>query len=105
MSETQGEVRVRSVRTQRSGNLVESVVGFGSGIVRMGISVATLPFALLPGVSRQHLENATKEVLYAFAGLPGDLAKAASTVIEEWAAKADGDGAAKTAPKDELAVK
>jgi len=44
-------------------------------------------------------------VLYAFAGLPGDLAKAASTVIEEWAAKADGDGAAKTAPKDELAVK
>jgi hypothetical protein len=100
MSETQGEVRVRSVRTQRSDNLVGSVVGFGGGIVRMGISVVTLPLGLLPSASRQHLQNATKEVLYAFAGLPGDLAKAASTVIEEWAAKTDGD----SAPKDELAA-
>jgi len=70
----------------------------------MGISVATLPLALLPGASREHLRNATKEVLYAFAGLPGDLAKAASTVIEEWAAKTDNDGAVKAAPKDELAA-
>ncbi|MBX0330788.1 hypothetical protein K2Z83_24325 [Oscillochloris sp. ZM17-4] len=100
MSETQGDVRVRSVRTQRSDSFVESAVEFGGGVLRMGLSVATLPFALLPSESRQHLRNATKEVMYAFAGLPGDLAKVASTAVEDWAAKTD--GAAKTAPKDEL---
>ena len=105
MSETQGEVRVRSVRTQRSGNLVETVLGFGSGIVRTGLSGALLPFTLLPGESRQHIQNAAKEVLHVFAGLPGDFAKAASVAIEEWAAKTDSDATAKTAPKDELAVK
>jgi len=102
MSETQGEVRVRSVRTQRSDSLVETVVGFGGGIMRVGLSVATLPLGLLPSESRQHLRNAAKEVLYAVAGLPGDFAKAATTVIEEWAAKTD--AAPQAAPKDELAA-
>lgn len=101
MSETQGEVRVRSVRTQRSDNLVESAVEFGGGIVRMGLSVATLPLALLPSTSRQHLRNAAKEALHAVAGLPGDLAKVAGTAIEDWAAKADAD-TVKVAPKDEM---
>jgi hypothetical protein len=101
MSETQGEVRVRSVRTQRSDNFVASAVEFGGGIIRAGLSVATLPLALLPNESRQHLRNATKEVLYAVAGLPGDFAKVANTAIDDWAAKTDGDAAA-TAPKDEL---
>jgi hypothetical protein len=102
MSETQGDVRVRSVRTQQSSNLVDSAVQFGGGILRTGLSVATLPLALLPGESRQHLRNAAKEVLYAFAGLPGDLAKAANTAIDEWAAKTEGETTA--APKDELAA-
>ncbi|NNJ13032.1 hypothetical protein EKD04_022155 [Chloroflexales bacterium ZM16-3] len=102
MSETQGEVRVRSVRTQRSDNLMETAMEFGGGIVRAGLSVATLPLAILPSASREHLRNATKDVMYALAGLPGDLAKVADTVIEEWEAKGDSSAAAKTAPKDEL---
>ncbi|NTW00125.1 MAG: hypothetical protein HGA19_02330 [Oscillochloris sp.] len=101
MSETQGEVRVRSVRTQQSNNLVETVVEFGGGIARMGLSVATLPLGLLPAESRQHLRNAAKEALHAAAGLPGDLAKVAGEAVEEWAAKAESEG---TAPKDELAA-
>lgn len=101
MAETQGEVRVRSVRTRRSDSLLESAVEFGGGVVRLGLSVAALPLALLPSDSRQHLRNATKEVLHAFAGLPGDLAKVADTAIEDWAAKTDGV-TPKTAPKDEL---
>jgi hypothetical protein len=104
MSETQGEVRVRSVRARKNDSFVESAVEFGGGVVRLGLSVATLPFALLPGESRQHLRNATKEVLYAFAGLPGDIAEVASTAIEEWAAKTDSAAAVQTAPKDELTV-
>lgn len=104
MSETQGEVRVRSVRTVRSGNLVDTVIGFGGGIARMGLSVATLPLSVLPVETRQHLRNAAKEVLTAVAGIPGDIAKVASTAIDEWAAKAEGDAAVKTAPKDELAA-
>jgi len=99
MSETQGEVRGRSVRTQRSDSIVETVVEFGGGIVRAGLSVATLPLAILPSASRQHLRNAAKEVFSALAGLPGDLAKVADSAIEDWAAKTD---APKTAPKDEL---
>ncbi|MEI7644141.1 MAG: hypothetical protein WCJ55_07655 [Chloroflexales bacterium] len=72
--------------------------------MRAGLSVAALPLGLLPSESRMHLRNAAKEVLHAFAGLPGDFAKVASTVIEEWAAKTDSDTTAKTAPKDELAT-
>jgi hypothetical protein len=102
MSETQGEVRVRTVRTARSGNLIETVVGFGGGIARVGLSVITLPLAVLPAESRQHLRNAAKEALSAIASLPGDLAKVASTAIDEWAANAENETAAKTAPKDEL---
>jgi len=104
MSETQGEVRVRSVRTARSDNLVETVVAFGGGIARVGLSVVTLPLSVLPAESRQHLRNAAKEALSALAGLPGDLASVASTAIDEWAAKAENETAAQTAPKDELAA-
>ncbi len=104
MSETQGEVRVRSVRTARSDSLVETVIGVGGGIARVGLSVVTLPLAVLPADSRQHLRNAAKEVLTAVVGIPGDLAKVASTVIDEWEAKADDEPQAKTAPKDELSA-
>jgi hypothetical protein len=100
MSETQGEVRVRSVSTRRSDSFIESAVEFGGGIVRVGFSVFTLPLALLPSESRQHVRNAAKEIMYAFAGLPGDIASVAGKAVEDWAN--DGEAVVKTAPKDEL---
>jgi hypothetical protein len=104
MSETQGEVRVRSVSTRRSDSFAESAVEFGGGVVRLGFSVFTLPFALLPGQSRQHMRNATKELMYAFAGLPRDFADVAGAAIEDWAAQSDDVAPAAQAPKDELSA-
>lgn len=101
MSETTGEVRVRSVRAQRNDSAMESAVEFGGGIVRFGFSLVTLPFALLPSESRQHMRNASKELMYAFASLPKDFADIAGEAIEEWAAQGE-DAPAKQAPKDEL---
>lgn len=89
MSENEGEVRVRSVQTRRSDSFVESAVEFGGGIVRMGFSVFTLPFALLPGESRAHMENATRELMHAFATLPKDFADVAGEAIERWAAEGE----------------
>jgi hypothetical protein len=102
MSETTGEVRVRNVRTKRSESLVESAIELGGGALRVGYTVLTLPLSLLPPVSRQHIQNATKEFAYAFASLPGEIAAVASKVVEDWAA--DTETAAKRAPKDELAA-
>lgn len=106
MSETTGEVRVRSVRTRQSDSFVEQAMGFGGGVVRFGFSVFTLPLALLPSESRQHMRNATQELMYAFASLPADFAEIAGKSIEEWAAETDDAPAAATthAPKDELAA-
>jgi hypothetical protein len=89
MSENEGEVRVRSVQTRRSDSFVESAMEFGGGIVRMGFSVFTLPFALLPGESRTHMENATRELMHAFASLPKDFADVAGEAIERWAAEGE----------------
>ncbi len=105
MAETTGEVRVRSVRTRRSESFVEQAVEFGGGVVRVGFSVVTLPLALLPNESRQHMRNATKELMYAFASLPADFAEIAGQAIENWAAAGESDEpAAAKAPKDELAA-
>ncbi|MFV9503242.1 MAG: hypothetical protein AB4911_01615 [Oscillochloridaceae bacterium umkhey_bin13] len=106
MSETTGEVRVRSVRTRRSDSVVEQAMEFGGGIVRLGFSVFTLPLALLPTESRQHMRNATQELMYAFASLPADFAEIAGKEIEKWAAEPDGAPAAAAAhaPKDEMAA-
>ena len=89
MSENEGEVRVRSVQTRRSDSFVESAMEFGGGVVRMGFSVFTLPLALLPGESRKHMENATRELMYAFASLPKDFADIAGESIERWAAEGE----------------
>ena len=103
MAEITGEVRVRSVRTRRNDSFVESAMEFGGGVVRLGFSVFTLPFALLPSESRQHMQNATRELMYAFASLPGDFAEIAGKEIERWAAEGDDTPvAAPHAPKDEL---
>jgi hypothetical protein len=104
MSETTGEVRVRSVRTRRNDSFVEQAMEFGGGVVRLGFSVFTLPLALLPGESRTHMRNATKELMYAFASLPKDFADVAGAAIEDWAAETDGPAPAKKAPKDEIAA-
>lgn len=104
MSETTGEVRVRSVRTRRNDSFVESAMEFGGGVVRLGFSVFTLPLALLPSQSRGHMRNATKELMYAFASLPRDFADVAGAAIEDWAAETDDVPAPPKAPKDEIAA-
>jgi hypothetical protein len=106
MTETTGEVRVRSVRTRQNDSVIEQAVEFGGGVVRLGFSVFTLPFALLPSESRQHMRNATKELMYAFAALPAEFSNIAGEAVEKWAAE---QGAATVAegkaPKDELVAK
>jgi len=101
MSDATGEVRVRNVRTQQSGNIVGTVIDAGSGVLRLGFSVLTLPLNLLPAQSQQHVRNAAKEIMYAAASLPGDLAAAAGKVVDEWAAAGE-EVVAKKAPKDEI---
>jgi hypothetical protein len=105
MSEPQGEVRVRNVSTQkRNESILESAVEFGGGLVRTSVSLLMLPIAVLPPESRQHMRNATKELMYAFATLPRDFADIAGTTIEEWASEAEKKDAAhsKKAPHDEV---
>jgi hypothetical protein len=102
MSEPQGEVRVRNVTTQRSDSFLESATEFAGGIFRLGFSVATLPFALLPRESRQHMRNATRELMYAFATLPRDFADVAGEAIEDWARDADTPPTSHHAPRDEI---
>ncbi len=112
MTEPMGEVRVRSVRTQRNDSFMESAMEFGGGVVRLGFSVFTLPFALLPTETRGHMRNATQELMYAFASLPRDFADVAGAAIEDWAAETDDPAAAAAtaaphaphAPHDEMAV-
>ncbi len=89
MTETEGEVRVRTVPVRRSESFVESVMEFGGGIARLGFTAFTLPLALLPPESRQHMRNATKELMYAFASLPRDFAEIAGKSIEKWAAEGE----------------
>jgi hypothetical protein len=100
MSETTGEVRVRSVRTKRSESVLESAFEMGGGVLRIGFSVLTLPLGLLPPTSRQHIQNATKEFAYAIVSLPSEIVGVASKVVEDWAA--DTPLIEKKAPKDEL---
>jgi hypothetical protein len=104
MSESSGEVRVRSVETRRSDSFAEQAMEFGGGVVRLGFSVFTLPFALMPPETRGHLRNATEELMHAFASLPRDFADVAGAAIEEWAAESDEPAAAKHAPHDELSA-
>lgn len=99
MSDTQGEVRVRTVTTRRTESFIESATEFAGGLFRFGFSLATLPLALLPNESRQHMRNATKELAHAFATLPRDFATIAGDRIEEWAKEQD---APAHAPKDEM---
>jgi hypothetical protein len=107
MSENVGEVRVRSVRARRNDSFAETAMEFGGGVVRLGFSVFTLPFALMPTETRTHLRNATHELMYAFASLPRDFADIAGAAIEDWAAETDDPAPAATArraPNDEMAV-
>ncbi len=98
MNDVEGEVRVRSVRSVRSDSFVETAMEFGGGIVRLGFSLFTLPLALLPTDTRHHMQNATKELMYAFASLPRDFADIAGQPIENWAKESDPASMAPTAP-------
>lgn len=101
MSEPQGEVRVRNVSTKRSSNIVGSVFEFGGGLVRMGLTVLSLPLGVLPSETRQHFRNATRELLYAAVTLPREFVDSASEAIENWANETESDTPQK-APNDEL---
>jgi hypothetical protein len=103
MSEQQGEVRVRNVRTQRSGSAVESVVEFSGGLVRLGFSLITLATSILPRESRQHMRNGFVEAMYAIASLPRDLVEIGGSTVEDWAREVGVEVPMK-APKDEIAT-
>jgi hypothetical protein len=104
MTDVQGEVRVRSVRSVRSDSFVETAMEFGGGVVRLGFSLFTLPLALLPSDTRHHMQNATKELMYAFASLPRDFADIAGQSIEEWAKESDVAPTTSSAPRDEVSA-
>jgi hypothetical protein len=95
MSETTGEVRVRSVRTQKNDGIIDTAIGFAGGIARLGVSVAFLPLGLLPVESQKHLKNAAREMASAVVSLPAEFADIASKEVEKWAGETK-------APKDEL---
>jgi len=97
----QGEVRVRNVRTQRSGSAMESAIEFGGGVVRLGFSVLTLATSILPRESRQHMRNGFIEVMYAIASLPRDLVDVGGGAVEDWAREVGVDVSSR-APKDEI---
>ena len=103
MSETTGEVRIRSVRARRNDSFAETAMEFGGGVVRLGFSVFTLPFALMPTETRGHLRNMTEDLMYAFASLPRDFAEIAGAAIEDWAAETDGPLPPR-APRDEMSA-
>lgn len=98
----EGEVRVRNVRAERTQSLAGTLANVGGGVARLGFSVVTLPVALLPAEPRQHLRNASRELLYAAAMLPGELAQIAGDVIDDWAQQT-GAEVPKQAPHDEMA--
>jgi hypothetical protein len=102
---SEGEVRVRSVATRRSESFTEQAMEFGGGVVRLGFSIFTLPFALMPPETRGHLRNATEELMHAFASLPADFANIAGKAIEDWAAEGEEAApAARHAPHDEMSA-
>jgi len=93
----QGEVRVRNVTTKRNDGIVGSVMDLGSGAVKLGMTVVFLPLTLLPKDTRTHVRNAVRELAYALATLPRDLATVAGDAVDDWAKETDG------APRDEIA--
>lgn len=96
-----GEVRVRNVRSQRSGSAVESVIEFGGGIVRLSFSLLTLATSILPKESRQHIRNGFIETMYAIASLPKDLVEIGGATVEDWAREV-GVEVPTHAPRDEM---
>jgi len=103
MTTTEGEVRVRNVRTEGRSNdgLIQTVADLGGGVLRLGIAIGTLPLAVLPNDIRQYLGNAAREIVHAAASLPREMAKAANEALEEWSQETGTEMPAK-APKDEM---
>lgn len=98
----QGEVQVRNVRTEQESNLAETVIDLGGDIVRFGFSLITLPFSIIPTEPRQHLRNATRELLYAVASAPGEVADVAGEVVKDWARDTGAEVPEHHAPHDEM---
>lgn len=99
---SEGEVRVRNVRTEtnESGGLIQTVANLGGGVVRLGFAIGTLPLAILPADTRHYLGNAARELLHTAASLPREMAKAATEALEEWSK--DTGAEMPSAPKDEM---
>lgn len=106
MTEPTGEVRVRSVRTPQSSNVMEQVADVAGGVLRVGFAVTTLPLALLPAASQQHIRNAAQDIMHAVVSLPGEFSNIVSESVEKWAAEQDlGTSESGKAPKDEMSDK
>ncbi|RRR73333.1 MAG: hypothetical protein EI684_08895 [Candidatus Viridilinea halotolerans] len=106
MTEPTGEVRVRSVRTPQSSNAWEQVADVAGGVLRIGFAVTTLPLALLPAASQQHIRNAAQDIMRAVVTLPGEFSNIVSESVEKWAAEQGVDGPdGGKAPKDEMSDK
>lgn len=103
MTTTEGEVRVRNVRTESSNSagLVQAVADLGGGVLRLGLAVGTLPLSILPADLRHYIGNAAREIVYAAASLPREMAKAANEALEEWSQETGTEMPSK-APKDEM---
>lgn len=68
-------------RTQTVGDTAAEVIG---GVARLGFNVLRLPLMALPRDSRQHMDNALRELSYAFASLPRWFTEIAYEPVDDW---------------------
>jgi len=80
----EGEVRVRNVRTQQSGNLLNSVMDGGGNIIRVALGIITLPLSILPPEPREQVRNAMQDTIMAVAAFPANWADVVTKAVEDW---------------------
>lgn len=68
-------------------SLMANVIG---GVTKAGLDLASLPLAVLPPQVRSPVQNALHDLTHSLARLPRDMAVAAGSSIDEWAADDDG---------------
>jgi len=82
--QAEGEVRVRNVRTQQSGNLLNSVMEGGGNIIRVALGIITLPLSILPPEPREQVRNAMQDTIMAVASFPANWADVVTKAVEDW---------------------
>jgi hypothetical protein len=73
---------------ERNSALLDPIEDVARGVARVGYGLFSLGLGLLPKQSRQHMQNAVRELSYGFASLPRDFAEIAGVEIERWAGAA-----------------